>query len=199
MPKDVQFVTNAGHLAATMRKRADTLQNRFRTTAKRYALTLKATAEELSSGPLGTHNLRAMGNPYKRALLAGAAGQPDYIVNIQSGNFRGSWVTRVQKVGDTWTITLLNTSPESRYMMGTKRARMRPILEEVMRRHGHLLTAEVHAVVVDVINKDATGTFVPMTTEGDAAGGSMFGAISYAVTVGVGSVASALDSGIAGI
>lgn len=127
----IQFVTNAGRLASQKRLLADQVRGNFRTAAQAHAAKLKAAAEQRSQGTLTPADKRRMGYPYAARFPADAAGVPDSVINQVSGRFARSWQTRVQKTPTGWTITLLNLAPESRFLMGTKKARMRPILEAV--------------------------------------------------------------------
>jgi len=127
----IQFVTNAGRLASQKRLLADQVRGNFRTAAQAHAAKLKAAAEQHSKGTLTPAAKRRMGYPYAARFSADAAGVPDSIINQVSGRFARSWQTRVQKTATGWTITLVNLAPESRFLMGTKNARMRPILEAV--------------------------------------------------------------------
>ena len=187
MASSVQFITNAGSLASTKRLLANQVQSGLRSAARAHALKMKAAAERLSDGPLTPADKRRMGYPYAVRFQPGAAGIPDYVINQVRGTFRASWRTRVQETSRGWTITLLNVSPESKFLMGTKRARMRPILAQVDKETGFLLSASVRKVGRKAVQTNGASSGSGLT-------GNIWGGLAYAFTVGAASVAGGLES-----
>lgn len=180
MAAKIQFVTNAGALASRKRLLADQVQSNLRAAAKDHAEKMRAKAIQLSSGSLSTAQLKQKGHPYARRFPIGFALQPDFLINAQAGAFKAAWHTRVQETSKGWTITLFNTSPEAKFMMGTKAMRMRPILIEVER----------------LMNGDLPGRVQKVTRKAgqeNAAGGSALGAIFYGIGVGLSSAAGGLS------
>lgn len=175
------FVTNAGALALQKRALAGQTEERFRQVAQAQARAMKAAAERLSRGSLSTATLRRMGHPYSRRFPAGAAGQPDAVINRQTGRLAASWKTRVQKTARGYTLTLWNDAPEAKFMMGTKSMRARPILEVVLKETEARLPAATKKVIRQAIAQNGAATALP----------GWMGA-AYAVTVGVTSAAGAV-------
>ena len=166
----VSFTTNAGNLASRKRILAGQTEERFRRAAKAQVDRMKFVAESLSAGPLTTAALRKLGNPYARRRPINSAPLPDYVINMQSGDFRALWVTRVQKTRIGWTVTLYNTSDHAKFLMGTRNMRFRPILEEIDRRTAAGLPQDVKRIVRRSAS-DNGGT-APM---------SVWGGLAYAV------------------
>ena len=183
----VTFTTNAGNLGTRKRILAGQTEEQFRSAAKAHAERMKAAAEVLSAGPLTTMALRNLGHPYARRLPVNSGPLPDYIINSQSGEFRASWVTRVQKTRIGWTVTLYNTSDHARFMVGTRNMRVRPILEEVDRRASEGMPQDVGRIVRR--SAAANGGTAPM---------SVWGGLAYAVAVGVASAADGVSEGLSG-
>ena len=179
----VTFKTNAGNCAVNKKILAGKMEERFRQAARMEATKLKFLAESLSGGNLSLAMLAKRGHPYGLRRLPGAAGQPDYIINKQSGRFATSWQSRAQKTSIGWTISLWNSAPEAFYLLGTDRMRPRLIFDEIMRRTQPDLSVELRKAVRKTAEGNA-GT-PPM-------GGSVFGGLLYAVSVGVTSAASGL-------
>lgn len=69
--------------------------------------------------------LRDMGHPYSIDRGEGAAGIPDYIINVQSGDYLRNWDMRVSREGDTATVEVINTSEHAAYLSGQPRPRSR--------------------------------------------------------------------------
>jgi len=179
----VSFQTNGGALAARKRLLADQVQGNLRAAAQAHADRMKQTAVDLSNGSLSSAALRRAGHPYSVRFGAGAAGQADYIINKQSGTFAAGWQTQVQQTTKGWTITLLNVSPEAKYLLGTKKARVRPILEEVMRRVQDDLPARTRKVTRKAAHDHGTG-------------GSALGGFVFAVVAGASAVTGGIEHAI---
>lgn len=174
-----QLLTNAGALASRKRLLASQVRGNLRSVAKAHAERWKAAAVQLSGGTLSPADKRRLGYPYALRFAPGSAGMPDFILNQVSGSFKASWRTRVQQTAKGWTITLYNDSPEAKYLMGTKTARMRPILVQVDK----MMSGELPARVRKVTRRAATD---------NGAGGSLLGGLLYAATVGASSAAGGL-------
>ncbi len=71
--------------------------------------------------------LRRMGHPYSIHKAVGAAGIPDYLINVQSGDYLRSWQMVVEKEGQRAVVKVYNTSEHAAYLSGPRgpRARMR--------------------------------------------------------------------------
>ena len=187
MPNNVQFVTNAGSLALRKRILAGKTGKEFRKAAELYAVEEKRCAFLLSSGPLKSKSLGKMGHPYRLLLPPGSAGLPDYIINVQSGDFRGGWRVRVTQSGRSWLVTLYNVSPHAKYMMGTDKMRERLIAEQVQRMIKPQWPKAVRAITRKA--SQANGGNAPFT-------GSFWGGVAYAVGVGAASAAGGLESAL---
>ena len=183
----VTFKTNAGNCAVNKRILAGRMEEQFRKVARKEAEDMKRVAKVLSSGNLSLKTLAKMGHPYGLRRPPGAAGQPDFIINKQSGTFATSWQTRTQKTPTGWTVTLWNSAPEAFYLLGTNKMRPRLIFDEIMRQTMPETLAEVRKSVRKGVA--ANGGTPPM-------GGSAWGGILYAVGVGVTSAASGIESAL---
>ena len=183
MPGKVQWVTNAGSLAQKKRLLADQVAGNLRTAAKAHAEKMREAAELLSRGTLSPQDKKRMGYPYSSRLPANSSTLPDYIINQVTGKFAQSWQTRVQQTRQGWTISLLNTSPEAKFMMGTKAMRTRPILIQVEK----MMTGEMPASVRKVTRR---------AVQENGTSGSEFGAVFYAVAVGAASIIDGVESGL---
>ena len=166
----VSFTTNAGNLANRKRILAGQTEERFRVVAKAHAERMKAEAEVLSAGSLTTAALRRLGNPYARRLPINSAPLPDYVINMQSGELRASWMTRVQKTRMGWTVTLYNTSDHAKFLMGTRNMRFRPIFKEIDLRTAAGMPEDVRRIVRKSASQN--GGTAPM---------SVWGGLAYAV------------------
>lgn len=98
----------------------------------------KTTAIRLSHGPLKTEHLQRMAREFNkgRGLYSTAAPAPPMnpaIVNLQSGRFSRSWQTRVTWNGAGTSMTLWNTAPYAKFLLGTNKTIARLILQEVVR------------------------------------------------------------------
>ena len=71
-----------------------------------------------------------MGHPYAVRYGSGAAGIPDFIVNLQSGAFAGQWAVTVGKQPDGgYFINLTNAVPWASYLFtGTTKMRQRDVI-----------------------------------------------------------------------
>ena len=75
--------------------------------------------------------LRDMDHPYSIRHGSGAAGVPDYIINVQSGDYLRSWDMQVRQEGSRAIVEVVNTSEHAAYLSGRSRPRsqmrVRPI------------------------------------------------------------------------
>lgn len=69
--------------------------------------------------------LRDMGHPYSTQYGAGAAGIPDFIINVQSGDYLRSWDMQVRQEGNRAIVEVVNTSDHAAYLSGRSRPRSR--------------------------------------------------------------------------
>jgi len=181
----VTFKTNAGNCAVNKRILAGQMEEQFRKVARKEAEDMKRVAKVLSSGNLSLKTLAKMGHPYGLRRLPGAAGQPDFIINKQSGTFAASWQTRTQKTPTGWTVTLWNSAPEAFYLLGTNKMRPRLIFDEIMRQTMPDMAVEVRKSVRKGVA--ANGGRPPM---------SAWGGVAYAVAVGVATVADGVSEAL---
>jgi hypothetical protein len=125
----------AQEAGAILRRRAQALDREVREAEKDALSYAVKTAEKLSSGPLTTAALRAMGHPYR---IGGSPPANPAIINVQkaSGGFRDSWQTEgPRKQGAGLVSKLTNTAPYARFLFaGTSRMIMRPILDSIRSR-----------------------------------------------------------------
>jgi hypothetical protein len=77
--------------------------------------------------------LAEMGHPYSIRHQSGAAGIPDYLINLQTGNFLAGWQMQVSQEGSTSIVEVANRSSVAGYLMGKdrprSRMRRRPLME----------------------------------------------------------------------
>jgi hypothetical protein len=72
--------------------------------------------------------LADMGHPYSTKYAPGAAGIPDYLINVQSGNYLASWTMTARQDVDTVVLSVENWAPYAPYLHGgTNRMRARKI------------------------------------------------------------------------
>lgn len=90
----------------------------------------KAKAVQMSSGPHSTAALRAAGHPYGRRTRN--VNYEAAIINAQSGRFRAAWATTAPRLtGGAVICSVVNGSPEAKFMAGTKNMVARPIADAV--------------------------------------------------------------------
>lgn len=188
MAKSV-FVTNAGHLAARKRILAGQTEERFRRAADSEKRKMLFLAQSLSGGRLTKKDLRRLGHPYAVRLPVDSAPTPDFIINRQRGDFARGWKARAQRTSKGWTVTLWNDSPESAFLMGGPKSKMRArrIMQEILRRTQSDMSAQTRAVLRRAVQENAR--LSPLAD-------SPFGAFAYALTVGVASVAGAVEQAL---
>lgn len=140
----VTVTTNANQYAATMRAKAAALNRGVYSASRDIARVAKARADWWSSGPYSQRALTRMGHPYarrntwqatgsslktrkvwKRTVYARRVGQGfPHRVNVQSGDFRSDWRTRVATTADAVSVRLENRSAHARYLTPRGTARM---------------------------------------------------------------------------
>ena len=129
------LTTNAGNLAARMRRRSGKYVAEIRQATRENAETVKRQAQNFSRARYySLKQLAQMGHPY--AVAHPSPPKPAYIVNRQSAAFHGAWRTAYRPNSDGATATVYNIAPHSKYMTGGKRSTMipRPILDEALKR-----------------------------------------------------------------
>ena len=153
----ITLKTNAGNLAARMRRRALNFQPMQKGAMRVAVGAMKDEALKLSGTRYASlAELRRRGHPYARRRWKGnkhfsgvpALPAPSYIINRQSGQFHESWRTYVR----TWRAhisgTLYNIAPWSKYLTekGTSKMIGRPIMIMVIRRaHRRMAAALLNA------------------------------------------------------
>lgn len=100
------------------------------------AMAMKQRAIVLSSGTYSTAYLQHAARqriPHRGLYSLAAPAPPDspFIINAQSGGLRAHWQTRVVVVRDGTSLTLFNTDPKAKFMLGTVKMMFRPILQAV--------------------------------------------------------------------
>lgn len=155
-----KWSTNAAALAARNRKRAEDVQRGLAEAARAQAKAMKADAVRLSSGTStpgartskakGGRLLSALGLPIGIGLALDA--QREAKINVITGVFRASWTAGVQpqsrSEGGQWLITLANTSPEGRFLLGgTRFMAARPLLSSVQKDTAGQLRARAGRVI----------------------------------------------------
>lgn len=127
----VQFVTNAGNLAARNRFKAKLIDAALKKACKDYAIAVQSQARRLSQGPLKTAALRRI-KPGLYSTKRPARTVFDATINMQTGLFAQSWHYGTYSSAGGVTVTVWNSAPYAKYMMGTLRMRQRPILDMAM-------------------------------------------------------------------
>jgi len=127
------LTTNAGNLAAKMRRRSSKYVAEIRQATRDNAETLKRQVVMFSRARYySTKQLAQMGHPY--AAAHPMPPKPAHLVNRQSGVFAGAWNVSYRPNRDGATATVYNVAAHSKYMMGTKTMVPRPILDEALKR-----------------------------------------------------------------
>ena len=127
------FRTNAGNLAARQRYKANLVDQAMKDACRMYGAALTQQARTLSKGPISTAEL----SEYKPGMYSTkrpARPAFDAIINAQTGLFASSWHFGTWAFTGHVTVTVYNTAPYAKYMMGTARMRERPILDEAMQK-----------------------------------------------------------------
>ena len=127
------FRTNAGNLAARQRYNAAVVDQAMRDACRLYGAAVTQQARTLSKGPISTAEL----SKYKPGMYSTkrpARPAFDAIINAQTGLFAASWHFGTWSFTGHVTVTVYNTAPYAKYMMGTARMRERPILDEAMQK-----------------------------------------------------------------
>ena len=128
------LTTNAGNLAARMRRRSGKYVAEIRKATRENAETLKRQAQNFSRARYKSlKELAQMGYPYS-AKNPGTLPKPAHIINRQSGALNGAWKTAYRPNSDGATATVYNIAPHSKYMMSTENMIPRPILDEALKR-----------------------------------------------------------------
>lgn len=133
--------------------RGDHLKNGIANATQTYRKEALKAADYWSAGPIKQRVLTKMGHPYARRHLSYlfgnrsnggtrkvyglgrvGAGFPARI-NAQRGLFRHGWKVRQQKRGGDEVLTLLNLSPDARWLTqkGTRKMIGRPVLQAIVR------------------------------------------------------------------
>ena len=127
------LTTNAGNLAARMRRRSGKYVAEIRQATRENAETVKRQAQNFSRARYySLKQLAQMGHPY--AVAHPSPPKPAHIINRQSDALNGAWKTAYRLNSDGATATVYNIAPHSKYMMGTKTMIPRPILDEALKR-----------------------------------------------------------------
>lgn len=146
---NASFQSNARQIADRQRRRARQVQAAVSTTAQRQGQALRGQARVLSSGAAARRQARR-GAGY-RALGIYSARLParmpfDALIGTKTDRLAASWRLTIHSSGGVSTLELTNSSPEWRFMAGTRRARPRPLLTEAQRRAGPAWPLFVKAV-----------------------------------------------------
>lgn len=123
----VSFKTNAISLAARQRIRGKAVSAAMQVQARLYGETLKRAAESLSQGPMTTAQLSQYKPGFYSTSRTGDV-YSDAVINQQTGRLRNSWYSGVGTFSGHVTVTVWNTSPEAKFMLGTSKMRKRDIL-----------------------------------------------------------------------
>jgi hypothetical protein len=127
------LTTNAGNLAARMRRRSKKYVAAIREATRENAHVLMKQAQNFSRARYySLKQLAQMGHPY--AAAHPAPPKPAHLINRQSGVLHGAWKVSYRPNRDGATATVYNVAPHSRYMMGTRLMIPRPILDEALKR-----------------------------------------------------------------
>jgi hypothetical protein len=158
------FVSNAGEIGVLHRAFADATKRQFALVAQNHSLYLLQLARELSSGNLwgGTvptnAQIAAAGYPYAKRFPVNSAPSPDYIINIQTGEFLKAWKSLATLQSGAWVIVCWNDSTYAKYMAGTRLMRKRPITDEIDDRSFVQLRAKVTAALIQNAATYSTGS-----------------------------------------
>jgi len=92
---------------------------------------VQASAEEHSSGPHSSADLRRAGHPYSRRRPRRRRFPPE-VINVQTGEFRAAWTQEVGREGRDWVGAVYNTDPKGPGLEhGTERMIRRPLVRAV--------------------------------------------------------------------
>ena len=128
-----QFVTNAGSLAARQRYRANFVDQALKDACRAYGAAVMAQAINLSRGPLKTAALNRI-KPGLYSKKRPVREMFDAIINVQTGQFENSWHFGTWAYSGHVVVTVWNSAPYAKYMMGTTFMRERPVLDRALRR-----------------------------------------------------------------
>ena len=128
---------NRAALTARWRQRAAELSNAVIKAENQSAFAMKQQAIRLSHGPMKTADLAKLAREVNRGygLYGTRSPMPPMdpaVVNLQSGRLSRSWQTRLVLKPDGTSVTLWNTTPYAKYLLGTRKMIPRPILQKVI-------------------------------------------------------------------
>ena len=173
-----QLLTNAKSLATRQRFRAKQVDAALQAQARKWGSDVKARAMILSNGPLTTAQLRRY-RPGLYSTQLPPRAVFDALVNRQSGEFARSWRIRVASYAGHITVTVLNDADDAKWMQGTSKMRLRPILK--------LATSQVSSLTKRALT-------AKQSAEQAATGGSLFlELVKVSVTVGAAYGGAAAD------
>jgi hypothetical protein len=121
-------------LTLRSRQRALKLTSNLLRAERANAEALKRRAIQLSSGNYSAAWLRQQARLRGFGLYSVASPAPAdsaFIINSQSGSLRSHWQTRIVVTADGTSISLWNTDPKAKFMLGTPTMIFRPIMQAV--------------------------------------------------------------------
>jgi hypothetical protein len=124
----VRIRHNGGQIAALFRERAMRMRTGSAGALTAWGEGVRAKATALSQGGISTADLRGI-KPGLYSVMRLMDPTFDAIINNQTNQFASSWVTEpaLSMLGET-QVGVVNTSPVSKFMEGTSKMRVRPVL-----------------------------------------------------------------------
>lgn len=122
------------YLTHRSRQRVSLMTRNIYRAERANAEAYKRRAIQLSSGTYSTAWLQQQARRRHAGLYSVASPAPPdsaFIINAQSGSLRRHWQTRLVVTADGTSITLYNTDPAAKFMVGTPTMILRPILQAV--------------------------------------------------------------------
>lgn len=115
-----------------MHKKADAIERNLKVAENASATQALQIFTTLSSGPYSLRQLALMGHPYAQRQAEGhirlVTGLDPSVINVQTGQFRSSWIViRCHDVNGNLVTKIINTSPDAKWMLGTKKMKARRI------------------------------------------------------------------------
>lgn len=115
-------------LTARMRARIENFPAAVRRAEEQSGVAFVKRARTLSQGGFASKILTQMGHPYR---IGGSPPHDPAIINMQSGRLASSWQFRVSPQAGEIQLTVFNTAPYAKFMLGTRMMITRPILQRV--------------------------------------------------------------------
>ncbi len=129
----MSFRTNATNKALLMRDRGIIANQNLEAAAQKAGKFVYQLARRYSSArDHSLADLRKLGHPYSTRFGRDHGPHPDWLIHRQTSDLYNSWSWQVVSITARGvTVKVWNTSGHAKYMLGTHRMRVRPILQKV--------------------------------------------------------------------